>query len=413
MAKKKGRRAINVARKREKRNRDRKFKQKKLAIEKQRRLPYEKSEEEHLHACISQSRKLLDEPELEGILFDFDLMYTQVTEVLDNYQANKTNALTDESEEDLIHLTNVTEETASEEEPNPLSEAERACEHFRVEVLPHLVTPDFMHQLVQALTACEKRLKLIGNRDLAEVAFVTRSLFEAAPSEILAFHPMIQTIGIETLRILVEAPDMIIDRREEVKEILSDVLEYKESEAYQSQPVSVFSDPAKNPRHHKQEDTKSDLTESASPHFDPVKIAISNPEQALTIPAEPPAPPSDPVDLSDTPTSETVIPPVSPDELPARALYKNFDGLGIKESFEERTDVPSLQEGFANYALVNESEEQVEFVDVENERYITVTEERLQLHARSEAELTIAMAEIEAQCTSAVMYLAKTIEERG
>lgn len=206
---------------------------------------------------------------------------------------------------------------------------------------------------------------------------------------------------------------MIIDRREEVKEILSDVLEYKASEAYPSQPISVFSDPAKNPRHHKQEDTTSDLAESVSPHFDPVKIAISNPEQALTIPAEPPAPPSDPVDLSDTPTSETVIPPVSPDELPARALYKNFDGLGIKESFEERTDVPSLQERFANYALVNESEEQVEFVDVENERYITVTEERLQLHARSEAELTIAMAEIEAQCTSAVMYLAKTIEERG
>jgi hypothetical protein len=245
MAKKKGRRSINVARKREKRNRDRKFRQKQLAVEKQRRLPYEKSEEEHLHACISQSRKLLNEPELEGVLFDFELMYTRVTEVLDNYQTDKTNALTDEFEEDLIHLTNVTEEATSEEELNPLPEAERACEHFRLEVLPHLVTPDFMQQLVQALTACEKRLKLIGNRELAEVAFVTRSLFEAAPSEILAFHPMIQTIGIETLRILVEEPDMIIDRREEVKEILSDVLEYKESEAYQSQPISVFSDTAK------------------------------------------------------------------------------------------------------------------------------------------------------------------------
>ena len=402
MAKKKGRRSINVARKREKRNRDRKFRQKQLAVEKQRRLPYEKSEEEHLHACISQSRKLLNEPELEGVLFDFELMYTRVTEVLDNYQADKTNALTAEFEEDLIHLTNVTEEATSEEELNPLPEAERACEHFRLEVLPHLVTPDFMQQLVQALTACEKRLKLIGNRELAEVAFVTRSLFEAAPSEILAFHPMIQTIGIETLRILVEEPDMIIDRREEVKEILSDVLEYKESEAYQSQPISVFSDTAKNQEHHKEKDTESNLTEPASPHFDTVNTAITDP-----------APLSDPVDLSGTPTSEIAIPPVSPDELPARALYKNFNGLAIKESFEERRDDPSLQEGLANYTLVNESEEQVEFVDVENERYITVTEERLQLHARSEAELTIAMAEIEAQCTSAVMYLAKTIEERG
>jgi hypothetical protein len=131
----------------------------------------------------------------------------------------------------------------------------------------------------------------------------------------------------------------------------------------------------------------------------------------LTSPAETPAPLSDPV--AGTPISEIAIPPVSPDELPARALYKNFNGLAIKESFEERRDDPSLQERLANYALVNESEEQVEFVDVENERYITVTEERLQLHARSEAELTIAMSEIEAQCTSAVMYLAKTIEERG
>lgn len=413
MAKKKGRRSVNVARKREKRNRDRKFRQKQLAVEKQRRLPYEKSEEEHLHACISQSRKLLNEPELEGVLFDFELMYTRVTEVLDNYQTDKTNALTDEFEEDLIHLTNVTEEATSEEELNPLPEAERACEHFRLEVLPHLVTPDFMQQLVQALMACEKRLKLIGNRELAEVAFVTRSLFEAAPSEILAFHPMIQTIGIETLRILVEEPDMIIDRREEVKEILSDVLEYKASEAYQSQPISVFSDTAKNQEHHKEKDTESNLTEPASPHFDTVNTAITDPGQALTSPAETPAPLSDPVDLSGTPTSEIAIPPVSPDELPARALYKNFNGLAIKESFEERRDDPSLQEGLANYALVNESEEQVEFVDVENERYITVTEERLQLHTRSEAELTIAMAEIEAQCTSAVMYLAKTIEERG
>ena len=71
------------------------------------------------------------------------------------------------------------------------------------------------------------------------------------------------------------------------------------------------------------------------------------------------------------------------------------------------------EKGLANYALVNESEEQIEFVDEENERCITVTEDKLQVHARSEAELDVAMAEVEAHCTSAVMYLAKTIEERG
>ena len=411
MAKKKGRRSINVARKREKRNRDRKFRQKQLALEKQRRLPYAKSEEAHLHACISQSRKLLNEPELEGILFDFELMYTRVTEVLDNYQADETDV--DEFEEDLTHLTIAMDEVAaSEESPNPLPEAERACEHFRVEVLPHLVTPDFMQQLVQALTACEKRLKLIGNRDLAEVAYVTRSLFEAAPPDILTFHPLIQSIGIETLRILVEEPDMIIDRHEEVKEILSNVLEYEDSEAYESQAIPVFSDTGQNPEPHKEEDTEVDLTEPVSSDFDPANIKIPDPENAVPFPEETSASPLDPATRPGTLASTIVEPVVSPDELPARALYKNFNGLGIKKSFEEGTDSTSIQGRLTNYALVNESEEKVEFVDVENERYITVTEDRLQLHARSGAELTIAMAEVEAQCRSAVMYLAKTIEER-
>ena len=415
MAKKKGRRSLNVARKREKRNRDRKFRQKQLAIEKQRRLPYEKSEEEHLHACISQSRKLLDEPEFEGILFDFELMYTQVTEVLDNHQTDEMSALTDASEDDLTDLINLREDTTSEEELSPLSEAERACEHFRLEVLPHLVTPDFMQQLVQALTACEKRLKLTGNRELAEVAYVTRSLFEAAPAEILTFHPMIQTIGIETLRILVEEPNIVIDRREEVKEIFSNVLEYEDSETYEAQPMSVFSDAGQNSEHDKEDATESTPTEPVSLDLDTVHTEETDIEQVSSSPTENFTSPPEPSEFSGTPTSEIEIatPVVSPDELPARALYKNFNGLAIKKSFEERTDNTSLQEGLTNYALVNESEEQVEFVDAENQRYITVTEERLQLHARSAAELTIAMAEVEAQCTSAVMYLAKTIEERG
>ena len=420
MAKKKGRRSINVARKREKRNRDRKFRQKQLAVEKQRRLLYEKSEEEHLHACISQSRQLLDEPELEGVLFDFELMYKWVTKSLDSYEIDRTDPLTDESEdfvdpeEDSINLTDV---IASEEQLTPLPEAERACEHFQLEVLPHLVTPEFMQQLGQALMACETRLNLTGNRELAEVASVTRSLFEKAPSEILAFHPMIQTIGIETLRILVEEPD-IIDGSEEVKGILSDVLEYEDSEVYQSQPVSLFSDTGKNPGHHKEEDPKPTLIELTPSHSDVADAEDADAEdtdmaQEPTSSAEDSVPLPDPVEISTPSASEIVISPVSPDELPARALYKNFNGLAIKKSFEAHRDDASSQEGLTNYALVNESEKQVEFVDVENERYITVTEERLQLHARSETELTIAMAEVEAQCTSAVMYLAKTIKERG
>lgn len=412
MAKKKGRRSVNVARKREKRNRDRKFRQKKLAIEKQRKLPYEKSEEEHLHACISQSRALLDEPELEGVLFDFELMYTQVTKVLDNYDADEIGK--EEPEENAIDLTNtVNEAVVTDEELNALPEAERTCEHFRLKVLPHLVTPEFMQQLRQSLTACETRLKVIGNRELAEVAYVTRSLFDAAPPDILSFHPMIQAIGIETLRILVEEPDMIIDRYEEVKEILSSVLEHEDSETYQSESIPAFSDAERNLELPKKADTEFVVTEAPPPHLKLINTEATDIEPVFSTPPDNTLPIPNPSEVTDILTPETPIPSISPDELPARALYKNFNGLEIIETFKEQTDNASLQEGLTNYALVNESDEQVEFVDVENERYITVTEERLQLHARSEAELTIAMAEVETQCTSAVMYLAKTIEERG
>ena len=427
MAKKKGRRSTNVARKREKRNRDRKSRQKQLALEKQRRLLYAKSEEEHLHACIAESQKLLDEPELEGVLFDPQLMQQRVVEVLNDLVPNNPDAPIDKAEDlfvsevDAFYPTNASadEVVTDETQLTRASKAEQACDHFRLEVLPHLFTPDFMERLIQALTACETRLTLTGNRELAEVAFVTRSLFEAAPSEILAFHPMIQTIGIETLRVLVEEMDVMIDGGEEVKGILSDVLAQEDSEPYLSQPASVFSNAGLDKDSKKSEDAGPDSVKSVSHDTEseaaeevdvedtlPALKEAEMPGSAASVnPSEP-----EPVALQETAPPE---PTLSPDELPARALYKNFNGLAIKENFEESTDETPLQEGLVNYALVNENEEQIEFADVENERYITVTEERLQLHARSEAELAIAMEQVEAHCTSSVMYLAKTIEERG
>ena len=276
-----------------------------------------------------------------------------------------------------------------------------------------------MERLIQALTACETRLMLTGNRDLAEVAFVTRSLFEAAPPEILAFHPMIQTIGIESLRMLVDEIDVMIEGGEELKEILSDVLAQEDAELYLSQPASVFSNADLDNDTKKSEDAEPDAVKSVSHDTEAEAAEEIYVEETLPVlkvaemlgpatsvnPSEP-----EPVALQETAPS---APTLSPDELPARALYKNFNGLAIKGNFEASTDETPLREGLANYALVNENEEQIEFADVENERYITVTEERLQLHAPSEAELAIAMEQLEAHCASAVMYLAKTIEERG
>ena len=420
MAKKKGRRSANVARKREKRKRYQKSKQKQLAIEKQRRLRYEKSEEEHLHACIAQSRQLLHEPELEGVLFDPELTYIRVMELLSDHEVEGRHIPVDESAEaNAIFPPDASDEEMALTEPSvSTSEAEEACENFRLEVLPHLVTPEFMQHLGQALTACETRLKLTGNRNLAEVAYVTRTLFEAAPPEILAFHPMLQTIGIETLRVLVEEQDLIMEWRDDVKEILSDVLEYEDIEAASSEQLSVFSDTGSD--NTRQENEESETLPS---YLDAVDVetetsvdhAVPNSgEPGVNVTTEATLDPV-PVASSETSAPEAIPQPLclSTDELPARALYKNFTGLAIKEHFKGQTGAAVSQNGDLNYALVNESEAQAEFIDVENERYIKVTEERLQLYTRSEAALSIAMAEVEAQCPSALLYLAKTIEERG
>lgn len=422
MAKKKGRRSAKVARKREKRNRDRKSRQKQIAIEKQRRLPYEKSEKERLHACISQSRELLNEPELENVHFDFELMYTWVTELLEDYydmddkeeapadsdadaeaEAPLTLAESDESSP-LYPLGEAMQERATQDEQ--MEKAERAGEHFRTEVLPHLVTPEFMQRLIQALTACETRLKLIGNREMAEVALVARSLFEVAPTDMLVFHPLIQTIGIQTLRVIVEEPNVVLEEREDVKEMLSDVLAYEtEADPYpQSDPLSIFSDGASDgveeetPREDDEElPVVSDEGDEVS--ADAAEEAESPPDvlepESLSLPV------SDEVEAAEEPVQEEPpLPTFTPDELAARALYKNFNGMATREIFEAGTA----------YVLAEETAEQVEFIDVTRERYITLTEERLQLHARSEAALTDAMEEIQELCEEALMYLAKAIQ---
>lgn len=421
MAKKKARRSANVARKREKRNRDRKSRQKQIAVEKQRRLPHEKSEKERLHACISQSRELLNEPELENVHFDFELMYTWVTELLEDYEMDGAaeEAPSDSPEEASEEL--VLMETPPESQIRPdsfsqqdlqMQKAERACEHFRTEVLPHLVTPEFMQRLIQALTACETRLKLIGNRDMAEVALVARSLFEVAPTEMLVFHPLIQTIGIQTLRMIVEEPDVAFEGREDVKEILSDVLEYETESAasYDSaDSLSLFSDAAaeETPANEDDEEAPDEPDEEEAqeePESPPVEV---EPEPVREEPEEPEEPegPEEPEPVPEpepepAPEEEPAAPTFTPDELAARALYKNFEGMATREIFE----------GAAAFVVVAETETQIEFVDVERELYITLTEERLQLHARSEEELIAAMEEIQEVCEEALMYLAKTIQ---
>lgn len=363
MAKKKSRSA-NVARKREKRNRDRKSRNKQLAVEKQRRLPYEKMDEERLFTYLIKSRDLLEEPELERLHFDLDLMYDEVVMFLRENKVSIKHEFPANAELDTLEVNEHTQLLKN----NKVQDSDEVCEEFRTEILPRLITPKFTQTLSSALTACENRLIRIGNHELAEVAFVTQSLFEVAPPEIFVEHPLIQGIVMQTLCLLVEQPPSPDDEHPVVRSVLSEVLENEDSESRQEETLPhTFSEAIAN------------------------EATIANVE-------------SQSIDMSDTlPVPIAPEPVPSPDSLPAKALYKNFDGLAIKEVLKK----------WQGHTLEKETPTQLDYFNEEQELYITVTESRLQLHAHSDAELTVAMEELEAHCQSALMYLAKTYEEGG
>ena len=155
MAKKRKNRHLNIARKREKRRQNQKFKRKQLAFQKQRALQTVKSDEELLQDKIADSKLLLAEPEFENITFDPDLLQQKTMEALES------DLFASEGEED--------EESTREEGKEG---AEHISEVFRFEVLPHLITVEFSNTMSYALKACETRFKRMGYREKAEVALV-------------------------------------------------------------------------------------------------------------------------------------------------------------------------------------------------------------------------------------------------
>lgn len=368
MAKKKSRSA-NVARKREKRNRDRKFKNKQLAVEKQRKVPYRKMDEERLHTCLMKSRELLDEPEFEKVHFDIDLMYTELVELLRDRQDTSIPQVQVQLQLESLEETDDRQYLNSNDEQSTSPNSDEICERFRTEVLLSLITPKFLRILFSALTACENRLRRTGDRDQAEVVFVAQSLFEIVPPDIFVEHPLIQDIGIRTLHLLTEQPPPFNEEHPVVRNILSDVLDTDNTEYQEEKLSNMLSDAIVE---------EPSLTEVEAP-------------QVANIP----------------PTNLTKPPPIisqpipSPDSLPAKAIYKNFDGLAIREVLKE----------WQGDALEKETKTQLEYFNHDQELYITVTENRVQLHTHSEEKLTEAMEELETHCQSALMYLAKTYDE--
>ena len=177
----------------------------------------------------------------------------------------------------------------------------------------------------------------------------------------------------QTLCLLVEQPPSPDEEHPFVRSVLSEVLENDDSESQQEETLPhIFSEVIAN------------------------ESTIGNVE-------------SQPIDISDTlpvpiaPEPAVSEPAPSPDSLPAKALYKNFDGLAIKEVLK-KWEGPTLEK---------ETATQLDFFNEDQELYITVTENRVQLHAHSEAKLTVAMEALESHCQSALMYLAKTHEEGG
>ena len=348
MAKKKKNRRLNIARKRAKRQQNQKFKRKQLAIQKQRALQAAKSDEEQLQDKIANSKLLLDESEFENITFDLDLLQQKTME------AFEAGAFTPEAEKN--------KEATPDEEEGP----ETISDIFRFEVLRQLITVEFINKVSYALKACEARLKRMGNRDKAEIAFVARSLFEYADPETLAFHPLIFNICVRTLRQMLADPQPESDT---ITGVLSDVFEESQSTETGDQPETP---------------TDSDEDEETVD-------ATSEPVLIL----EPEA------DRTTTPETTPPVPKILPETLKAKALYKNADGLEIRNTIE-----------FGNgYRVVQVTDSQVEFAHTDGQRYITLTMNRLLLQCPSIELLDVAMGEVEALCDDALFYLARTVDD--
>ena len=355
MAKKRKNRHLNIARKRAKRQQNQKSKRKQLAIQKQRALQAAKSDEELLQDKIVKSRLLLDEPEFENITFDQDLLRQKAVE------AFEAGSFTPEVQ-DGGEATSESEEATPEGEGGP----ETISDIFRFEVLRHLITVEFINAVSYALKACETRLKRIGNREKAEIAFVARSLFEYADPETLAFHPLIFNICVRTLRQILADPQPELDA---ITGVLSDVFEESQSAETEDQP-----EPPIDP------DEDEETVDSASE-----PVLILEPEE----------------DRTTKPETVPPIPEVLPEILKAKALYKNADGLEIRNTIE-----------FGNgYRVVQDTDSQVEFAHTNGQRYITLTADRLLLQCPSIELLDVAMGEVEALCNDALFYLARTVDD--
>ena len=296
---------------------------------------------------ILQSRQLVNEPEFRSITFDVNLMEERVLEMLELNPPNEEDAIdTDSFENDELF--------------GFRDEDESLIDQFRHEVLQRFLTPEFLHKITHALSACETRLNRIGQQRKAEIALVARSLFEIAEPQVLVLHPLILGVTAATLNRLLSQSERLTepDQREFVQEVISDMR------------------------------TLGAAEEDVEIRDDEIDEEYTDDSDAAT-------------NLDDEVEEETFVPNISSEELPARALYQSSDALKTRQIVEARD----------GYKLVSDTTEQVEFLQPDLKRYITLTPNRLLLHCTSMTDLEIAMTELEKQCETELIYLAKTLVE--
>lgn len=392
MAKKK-KRSANVARKREKRNRNQKSKHKQLALEKQRRLQFSKLDEEDIFDLLMNSRRLVTEPEFENVHFDFGETISQLSNYIQlpdmnaelNYDDEKDGSIPDDGEDDS-RIPNDGEDDripddreddsriSDDDEDNSIPEngdernsylkdpffqsmedVEAFIESFLDEAMPTLMTPELIGSLKVALSSCEKRFKRTGDRSQAEVAFVARTFFEVAPKDQYIEHPIFEGILMNTIRIISTQP-------------LPTNIGIKDEPGIASDTIS--------PNIEDLDDTM--LRKPLQPYYD------SGNDTSI-------------------PDYQQFLDGTISDKYPVNALYRNCIGRDIIDLLSDwDTKQPET------YNMINGDASGQEI-----ETYVHITSDRLHLYAHSTEDLTIAMDALEAYCQSAVMFLAKTIDEGG
>ena len=207
------------------------------------------------------------------------------------------------------------------------------------------LTPKLVEELHVALEMCETRTRSIGKESLAEIASVTKTLFEISNPTTLVRHPLIINISIRTLERLLDQPEnWALEHRSQIHKLLSELANlidnYSIQDFYNSfEEENSFSD-----------DGKNELREEFG-------------------------------------------------DLPAKVLYKNFGRLDLLEKIEDNN----------TYTLIGNHETYFEYKHIDLPLCLTFTPDRVMLESKSMETLDIAMEEIEDVCGHSLFYLAKTI----